>query len=104
MQDRLWAILDAMMTLLRVCCDALCGTPSQTGAAARIPSLGSFWLSIELDSSRMDVVSRSVFWGGAGPPEALQSAPVAVASPPLTTAAAVRAVGDAPESLWWLGA
>ncbi|RPI78736.1 MAG: hypothetical protein EHM42_13190 [Planctomycetaceae bacterium] len=104
MQDRLWAILDGMMTLLRMCIQAVRGKPSQPRAATKVPPWGLLWLSFDLDASRIDAVSRSVFWGGAGLSEALESAPAAAGVPPLSTAAAVRALEESPESLWWLGA
>ncbi len=60
------------------------------------PALGAFSLTADLDSARLDVVSRSLWWGSG----ALIPKPVPLsACPPIAAPRGLRRYGGPPETL-----
>lgn len=89
MQNYLLAVLHGMMRLLRVCLGrvkSLLVLPQSSNASYGLLAIG---VSVDLDSSRLDAVSRSVLWGPSGWAPDERPAPVY-----LMSAASHSAVGD----------
>ena len=60
-------------------------------------SLGAFWPSLDLDSARLDAVSRSLWWGSGVPiPDPVQTA----CSPPNAAGRTVRRHGGGPATFY----
>ncbi|MCY2965868.1 MAG: hypothetical protein NT069_19940 [Planctomycetota bacterium] len=99
MLNALWSLLIGLMAWVRACGLAVRSAfdwhVGLSGASGR----GAIWLMPDFDASRLDAVSRAIFWGGSG------SSPVRVVSDPAPLAAAtLRPVEEPVESIWWLGA
>lgn len=89
MQNYLLAVLHGMLRLLRACLrqvKSLLILPQSSNAGYGLLAIG---VSVDLDSSRLDAVSRSVLWGPGGWAPDQRPAPVY-----LTSTALHSAVGD----------
>jgi hypothetical protein len=84
-----------ILRLLRFCCKQVAGMFVWQRPQAGGFSPGAFSLSFDLDSARLDVVSRSLWWGAGIPvPEPARSA----GCPPRPDMRPLRGCGSGPES------